>query len=214
MFRKHCAGIICSTAMVLGLGMNMGMVVAQEKTAAPAALQAKPTIAKLCTNCHQSESGNLRGYFEGAAYQNESIQIRIDETTEILRFDPKTVKVKNVQPDPDNPSEPLRAIRKGQEVRVEYIEKDGIKFASEVSGKVPITVSAEMLMTTADVEYLVARGPEKGKYLLIDARPAPHFMEGAIPTAINIPFASCNKNAGKLPKDKSTLIIYYCADST
>ena len=60
------------------------------------------------------------------------------------------------------------------------------------------------------MEKLVAQGPEKGKYLLIDARPAPRFMEGAIPTAINIPFVAFDKMVDRLPKDKSTLIIYYC----
>jgi rhodanese-related sulfurtransferase len=64
------------------------------------------------------------------------------------------------------------------------------------------------------VEKLVAQGPEKGKYLLVDARPAPKFMEGSIPTAINIPFVAFDKMVDKLPKDKSTLIIYYCGGVT
>ena len=58
------------------------------------------------------------------------------------------------------------------------------------------------------------QGPEKGKYLLVDARPAPRFMEGAIPTAVNIPFVAFDKMVDKLPKDKSTLIIYYCGGVT
>jgi hypothetical protein len=203
-----------STVMVFGLVMTFGQAVAQEKAAAPAAQQAKPTIAKLCTNCHQAEPGNLRGNFDGVAYQSESIQIKIDDMTEILKFDPKTLQVKNAQPDPNNPSEPLRSIKKGKEVRVEYTEKDGKKFATLVSEKVAIKVRPEMLMSTADMEKLVAQGPEKGKYLLIDARPAPRFMEGAIPTAINIPFVAFDKMVDKLPKDKGALIIYYCGGIT
>ena len=105
-------------------------------------------------------------------------------------------------------------MKRGKEVRIEYTEKDGKKFATLVSAKVPIKVRTEMLMNTADVEKLVAQGPEKGKYLLIDARPAPRFMEGAIPTAINIPFAAFDKMMEKLPKDKNALIIYYCAGMT
>jgi hypothetical protein len=207
-------GIVCATSIALGLIIMSGQAVAQEKAAAPAAPQAKPTIAKICVNCHQAEPGNLRGNFDGVAYQNESIQIKIDDATEILRFDPKTLQVKNVQPDPNNPSEPLRAIKRGKEVRVEYTEKDGKKFATLVSAKVPIKVKPEMLMSTADVEKLVAQGPEKGKYLLVDARPAPRFMEGAIPSAINIPFVAFDKMVDKLPKDKNALIIYYCAGFT
>jgi hypothetical protein len=200
--------------MVFSLSMIAGQAVAQEKSAAVAAPQAKPTIAKICTNCHQAEPGSLRGNFDGVAYQNESIQMKIDDATEILRFDPKTLIVKNVRPDPDNPSEPLRAIKKGKEIRVEYSEKDGKKFATAVIAKPAIKVKAEMLMSTADVEKLVAQGPEKGKYLLVDARPAPRFMEGAMPTAINIPFPAFEKNIDKLPQDKNALIIYYCAGVT
>jgi hypothetical protein len=206
--------IIGATALVFGLAMTADQAAAQEKAAAVAAPQAKPTIAKICTNCHQAEPGNLRGNFDLVAYQNQSIQMKIDDVTEILRFDPKTLIVKNVKPDPDNPSEPLRVIKKGKEIRVEYTEKNGIKFAALVSAKPAIKVKADMLVSTADMEKLVAQGPEKGKYLLVDARPAPRFMEGAMPTAINIPFPAFEKNIDKLPKDKNALIIYYCQGVT
>jgi len=186
---------------------------AQDKAAAPAtAPQAKPTIAKICTNCHSAEPGNLRGYFEGVAYKSQSIQLKIDDVTEVLQFDKSTLKVLNVQA--ENPDEPLRSIKKGKDVRITYTEKDGKKFATLVSAKPPIKVAPEKMISTADVEKLVAQGPEKGKYLLIDARPAPRFMDGAIPTAINIPFPAFDKMVDKLPKDKGALIIYYCAGVT
>ncbi len=186
---------------------------AQDKAAAPAtAPQAKPTIAKICTNCHSAEPGNLRGYFEGVAYKSQSIQLKIDDVTEVLQFDKSTLKVLNVQA--ENPDEPLRSIKKGKDVRITYTEKDGKKFATLVSAKPPIKVAPEKMIGTADVEKLVAQGPEKGKYLLIDARPAPRFMDGAIPTAINIPFPAFEKMVDKLPKDKGALIIYYCAGVT
>ena len=200
-----------SLATVTMISLFAGQAVAQEKAAAP---PAKPTVAKVCGNCHQPQPGNLRGNFDSVAYKTRSIQIKIDDATEVLKFDPKTLQVKNVQPDPNNQSEPLRAIKKGKEIRVEYTEKNGKKFATLVSEKVPIKVRPEMLMSTADVEKLVAQGPEKGKYLLVDARPAPKFMEGAIPSAINIPFVAFDKMVDKLPKDKSALIIYYCGGVT
>jgi hypothetical protein len=213
MLLKRFHRITCATALTLGLTMTAGQVCAQEKAAAPAAPQAKPTTAKICSNCHQPEAASLRGIFDGVAYKTQSIQIKIDEATEILQFDKNTLKVANVKPDPANPSEPLREIKKGKEVRVEYTEKDGKKFATLVVAKPPIKVAPEKLVSTADVEKLVNLG-EKGKYLLIDARPAPKFMEAAIPTAINIPFPAFDKMAGKLPADKGALIVYYCAGMT
>jgi len=187
---------------------------AQEKAATPAAPQGKPAIAKICQNCHQPQAGSLRGNFESVAYKTQSIQLKIDDATEILKFDKETLKVVNVQPDPANPSEPLRVLKKGKEIRVEYTEKDGVKTATLLSAKPAIKVAPGKLMSTVDVEKLVAMGPEKGKYLLIDARPAPRFMEGAIPTAVNIPFPAFDKMVDKLPKDKGSLIVYYCAGAT
>ena len=214
MLLKRFHSITCATALTIGLTMTAGQLFAQEKAAAPAAPQAKPTIAKICSNCHQPEAANIRGIFDSVAYKTQSIQIKIDDATEILRFDKNTLKVANVKPDPENPSEPLREIKKGKEVRVEYTEKDGKKFATLVVAKPAIKLAPEKLVSTADVEKLVATGAEKGKYLLVDARPTPRFMEAAIPTAINIPFPAFEKMAGKLPADKNTLIVYYCGGMT
>jgi hypothetical protein len=175
---------------------------------------AKPTMAKICANCHQPDSGNLRGYFDNVAYKTQSIAIRMDDAVEILRFDKDTLKVMNVQPDPANPAEPLRMIKRGKEVRVEYFEKDGKKFATLVVSKPPLKVAPEKLIITQEVEKLVAMGPEKGEYTLIDCRPTPKFMEGAIQTAVNIPYPAFEKNIDKLPKDKSRLIVYYCSGVT
>lgn len=192
----------------------MGQASAEEKAAAPTVPQAKPTMAKICANCHQPEAGSLRGNFDSVAYKTQSIQIKIDDATEILRFDKGSIKVLNVQSDPANAEEPLRAIKKGKEVHVEFIEKDGRKFATLVVAKPAVKIPAEKLINTADVEKLVALGPEKGKYLLIDARPAPRFMEGSVPTAINIPFPAFDKMVDRLPKDKNSLIVYYCGGMT
>ncbi|HLE40875.1 MAG TPA: rhodanese-like domain-containing protein [Nitrospirota bacterium] len=197
--------------MLLAIGLIMPTGFAASEEAAP---QQKPAIAKLCTNCHKAEPGNLRGNFDIVAYKSQSIQIKIDDITEVLKFDKNTLKTQNIQAPADSPDEPLRALKKGKEVRIEYFEKDGVKVATLLSAKPTIKVAPEKQISTAEVERLVAMGPDKGKYLLIDARPAPRFMEGAIPTAINIPFPAFEKMVDKLPKDKNALIVYYCAGMT
>lgn len=211
MLAKRILSIGLAAVLVIGLATGTA---AQEKAAAPAAPAQKPTNAKLCLNCHQPEAGSLRGNFDSVAYKTQSIQLKIDDATEIVQFDKNTLKVANIQAPADNPAEPLRALKKGKEIKVVYTEKDGKKVATLVSAKPPIKVAPDKLMITADVEKLVAMGPEKGKYMLIDARPAPRFMEGAIPTAVNIPFPAFEKMVEKLPKDKNALIVYYCAGVT
>ncbi len=203
--------IIRAVPMLLAIGLIMPAGFAAAEQTAP--LQ-KPTIAKICTNCHQAEPGNLRGNFDDVAYKSHSIQIKIDDATEVLQFDKNTLKLVNVPAYVDDPSESLRSLKKGKEVRIAYTEKDGVKFATLLSAKPAIKVAPEKLMSTADMEKLVAMGPEKGKYLLIDARPAARFKEGAIPTAINISFTEFDKNIDKLPGDKNALIVYYCAGAT
>jgi len=208
--------ISLALASIIGMGLFMAMpagpVTAEEQAPAAIPPQTRPTNAKLCQNCHQPQPGNIRGSFDSVAFKSQSIQIKIDETTEILKFDPAAIKV--VDAGKPAEAEALRSIKKGHEVRIEYTEKDGVKTAVLVASKPPIKVAPEKLMTTADIEKLVARGPEKGKYTLVDARPAPRFMEGAIPTAINIPYPAFDKMAAKLPKDKNALLVFYCSGMT
>jgi hypothetical protein len=211
MLRK-CISLSIATVLTAGIFIA-SQAAAQEKAAAPATPQAKPTVAKVCANCHQPQPGNLRANFDSVAYKTKSIQVKIDEATEILRFDEK-LKIENVQAPADSPDQPLRSLKKGKEVRIEYTEKDGKKFMTLISAKPPIKLAPEKMIKTEDLEKLIALGPEKGKYMLIDARPLPRFQEGWIPTAINIPFPAFEKMKDKLPVDKATLIVYYCAGVT
>ncbi len=52
--------------------------------------------------------------------------------------------------------------------------------------------------------------PVKDGVLVIDARPSRKYDEGHIPGAINIPDTFFDKMSGKLPEDKSSLLIFYC----
>jgi len=201
-----------SFAAVLVIGSFTGQAAAQEKAAAQAAPPTRPTMAKICGNCHQPQPDTIRGNFDSVAYKTQSLQVKIDDTTEIVRFDKTTLKVVNVKG--ENAQEPLRDISKGKEIRVEYTEKVGKKFATVVVAKPPVKIAPEKMLSTEDVENLVAMGPEKGKYTLIDARPPMKALEGTIPTALNIPFVAFDKMTDKLPKEKDALIIYYCQGVT
>jgi len=173
----------------------------------------RPTMAKICANCHTASPATLRGNFDNLALKNNSFQMKIDEATEVLRFDKAALKVHSKETGATL-DETLKAIKKGHEVRVEFVEKDGQKMATVLSVKPPVSLAMEETITLAEVERLVALGPEKGKYLLVDCRPTPRFQEGNIPTAVNLPFPAFDKLVDKLPTDKGTLIIYYCSGKT
>jgi len=86
--------------------------------------------------------------------------------------------------------------------------------ATVLAVKPPVSLATEETVSLAEVERLVALGPEKGNYFLVDCRPAPRFQEGNIPTAVNLPFPAFDKLVDKLPAEKGALIIYYCSGKT
>ena len=176
----------------------------------------KPTIAKICTTCHKAEAGVLRGYFDNVSLKSRAIQLKIDDTTEVLPFDDKSFQVVNEKRETGDVSLLKdHKLKKGHEVKVEYREENGVKRALKLTAKPPVELPKEVLLSTADVEKLVAKGPEKGKYFLFDSRPALRFNEGAIPTAVNLPYPAFDKMAEKLlPADKNALVIFYCAGVT
>ena len=179
---------------------------------APAQPPAMPRMAQVCGTCHTVGANELRGVFENVAFKSQSMQIKIDAATEIVRFDEATLKV--VDSGEAKAGEALSDIAKGREARVEFAEKNGVKTATLMSFKGPIKVAPEKLVSYAEVEKLVALGPEKGSYTLIDSRPLARFQEGWIPTAINLPFPAFDKFVDRLPQDKSRLVVFYCSGVT
>ena len=166
----------------------------------------KPTIAKICTSCHKAEPNTLRGYFDNVAFKAKTIQLKIDDSVVLVRFDEDDLKVVTTDGKTTD-GEALRDTKKGHELKIEYAELDGIKTALRVVEKAPVKISPEMLISTEEVEKLVSRGTG---YFLFDSRPAPRFQEGAIPTAVNLPYPAFDKLTDKLPADKDALIVFYC----
>ena len=57
--------------------------------------------------------------------------------------------------------------------------------------------------------------PQPEGVMIIDSRPyQPKYANGHIPTAVNIPGSQFDKMTDKLPKDKNTLLIFYCGGPT
>jgi rhodanese-related sulfurtransferase len=182
---------------------------APAQTAGPAT---KPVMPSVCSSCHKPEPGVIRGYMDSVAFKSQSIQIGLGTATEIVRFDPKTLKV--LDAGTPKPVDFLRDVKKGHEARLEIVEKDGVKTVSAIDFKGPIKIAQDKLIFYPEVERLVAMGPEKGGFTLIDSRPLPRFQEGTIPGSINLPYPAFDKFLDRLPKDKSKLLVFYCQGIT
>jgi rhodanese-related sulfurtransferase len=170
--------------------------------------------AKMCALCHAAPAaGTIRGHFDEVAFKAKSFQMKVDADTDVLTFEPATLKIVNA-PEGADLEKVLKAIRKGMESRVDYVVEGGQKKVTTLTLKPKLKVAEEKQVKTAELEKLVSQGPEKGKYVLFDARPFPKFAEGHLPTAQSLPFPAFDKEKGKLPADKATLVIFYCAGVT
>jgi rhodanese-related sulfurtransferase len=196
--------------VAISLAVGGGMAIAQAQ--APATVVAKPTIPQVCTTCHKAQPNAVQGIFENVAFKSQAIQLKIDAYTDIVRFDPKTLKV--VDGGVARPAEALREVAKNREARIDYVDKDGSRLATQISFKGPIKIAPEKLSSYAEVQRLVALGPEKGNYTLIDSRPLPRVQEGTIPTAINLPYPAWDKFVDRLPKDKGRFVVFFCQGVT
>lgn len=174
---------------------------------APGSADEKPTLAKSCglPGCHSPEKGVLRGNLGNVSGKAETLQIDTGAVW-IVKFDDSTKLI--------GWSQPVNKIPKEKELAVTYAEKNGQLFAQSISVKPAAKVRDEQIVKAEEMKRLVAMGPAKGSFTLIDSRPAPKFDEGHIPGAINIFDAQFDKNLDKLPKEKDKLLIFYCAGPT
>lgn len=158
-----------------------------------------------CLKCHKYDKmpNIFAGKFNDVSSKAKTISLGIGKDTEVIFFDDAT-ELKNAPT--------LKKIPKGESVKVVYYKKNGKNFAKLVEVKKGLEVPKEQLASAEEVAALVAKGPEKGKYVLLDSRPDKMYEQGHIPTAVSMPFFAFDKLKDKvLPKDKEVLQIYYCA---
>ncbi len=74
-----------------------------------------------------------------------------------------------------------------------------------------------LLVSIASAQYPVVSAQDvrsrmsgKKKAVLVDSRSSEEYREGHISGAINIPAEQMKAQAGLLPRDKTTPIIFYC----
>ena len=68
-----------------------------------------------------------------------------------------------------------------------------------------------------DVKFIqqYAKMPKPANVMIIDSSPKKgKFDKGSIPTAVSIPDSKFAKMTDKLPKDKNTLLIFFCQGPT
>ena len=174
--------------------------------AAGTAYAGKPTIGKPCVQCHKGTPDVVRGTIGTRSEKFSTINVKVGKIIWVIKYDDSTT-VKGAKS--------LGAIKKGKEIAVTFTGDVKTARAASLSMKQPYTVPEGQLASVEYMKEMVAKGPEKGGYLLIDARPGKRYLEGHIPGAVLMAYAAFDKkHAQVLPKDKDKLLIFYCGGVT
>lgn len=166
----------------------------------------KPTITKPCTQCHKAETGVVRGKKVSHSDKFKTLQIAVGKIVWVMKHNDRTKIIG---------AKDLGSIKKNKEIAVTFTGEESKETALNISVKQPYTVPQEKLASVEEIMKLVALGPKKGDYLLVDARPMPRYNEGHIPGAVAMPFAAFDRmHSTILPKEEDRLIIFYCGGTT
>ena len=180
--------------------------------AAGSAEAAKPNIMESCKVCHTAVDGVVRGKLVSVSPEFKSVSITVGPLVWIVKYG-DDLKVQ--EGDKFSGAETLKTIPRDREIAITFTGTEASPVATQLAVKQPYKVPAEKLATLEQVQELVQKTPEEGKYLIVDSRPGPMFAEGRIPGAISLPFAVFKEKAASvLPADKGTLVVFYCAGET
>ncbi len=161
-------------------------------------------VFKKCLKCHEdykSMKNVVAGDFYSRSRKAKSISVKVGKKIVLLKYD-KNTTIKNA------PS--IKKLKRPVPVLVHYKKVGNDLVATNIVVKPKFKVPEKQLIETQELAKLVAQGPSKAGYTLVDARPGIRYQEGHIPTAISIPFPKMKDLKHKLPKDKNRLLIFYC----
>ena len=165
----------------------------------------KPTIMKGCKACHKAEDNVVRGRLVSSSDKFKSIQVDAGVVW-IIRYDEKTELVR---------AGSVGEIKKKKEITVHWTGTPEEPVATKIVVKPVMEVPEEQLISAEELKELVAMGPKKGNFMIIDSRPGKAFNGGHLPYAKSIPFKVLKeKEAAVLPEDKGTTLIFYCGGFT
>ena len=172
----------------------------------------KPSIGGPCQKCHTAQPDAVRGNLGKVSPEFNTLQVSAGKLIWIVKYDDKTSVIDG---DQTSGAEKLKELPKGKEILVSYSGGEAKPLATEIKVKQPYEVPDEQKITNDELVNLVAMGPEKGGYTLVDARPTGAYLGGHIPTAISLPFDSFEDNCTTvLPPDKDRLLVFYCGGPT
>lgn len=152
----------------------------------------------------EAEKNSFTGKILGISRKAKTITIEVGDKSEMVRFDEATAGMEHAVTD--------------ESAIITYAIREGARVATDIKQKLAQLPEGVTDITVDDLAKLVAAGPEKGNYFLVDARTAPRYDEGHIPTAVSIPVAEMEETQSAFfpgdAKIKETVLIFYCGGPT
>jgi rhodanese-related sulfurtransferase len=195
------ARIVTLMAVTLLAGCETGPAVKSEATAQ----QTVPALTQ------KKVANKVKGKVKTVVGKSNTIAIEVGKEIMVFKFNSETV-FKNASGYKD--------IHPGEVMIAEFKAVGSENVATLLSKVVAELPPGTTLIKTEEVQALVQKGPEAGKYVMIDSRPAGRYHQAHIPTSVSIPYAEMEKldKEGKvstlLPSDKNTLLVFYCGGVT
>lgn len=172
----------------------------------------KPTIGGPCQKCHTAQPDAIRGNLGKVSPDFSTLQVSAGNIVWIVKYDDKTSVIDG---DKTSGADALQNLPASKEILVSFSGDESKPVATEIAVKQPYKVPENQKISNEEVVKLVAMGPEKGQFTLIDARPTGAYLTGHIPNAISLPFDSFEENCTTtLPQDKDRLLVFYCGGPT
>ena len=152
----------------------------------------------------QEQKNVLKGQVLGVSKKARTITIDVDKNPVMVKFDDNT--------------KGLEHAKTGEGAVIAFEERDGDKIATVIKQRLVQLPQGVVEMKTDELAQLIALGPAKGNYYLVDSRPGKRFHEGHLPTAVSLPLSKMEENSGAdLPaeaKASNTMLIFYCGGPT
>ncbi len=154
------------------------------------------------TSAVEKKDANVyKGKVAGVSNKAKSISMVVGKDLVMVKFDDDTKGMDHA--------------KKGEAAIVHFEVRGADKFATVVKPKLAKLPAGVTEIQSEEMIGLVALGPEKGGFFLVDSRPAGRFAAGHVPSSVSIPVgAMVAKGAELLPADKDTLLVFHCGGPT
>ncbi|MBU0485968.1 MAG: rhodanese-like domain-containing protein [Proteobacteria bacterium] len=184
--------------LMLALALALGWLAPAAKAEQPAADTKQVTATQ-----QNNEQTVVKGKVLGVSQKAKTITIESKEGLVMIKFNDQTTGMEYAEKD-------AAAI-------VKFIQTGKEKMATVIKPKLAELPAGVVEMQPTELAELVAMGPVKANYFLIDSRPAGPYAAAHIPTAVSIPVETLKKEGATalLPADKTDIqLIFYCGGTT